>query len=793
MKFRTKYGYFTDDGREYVITDYRTPKPWVNVISNGNYGLVVSQLGGGFSWVWHANLNRLTRWQQDLIKDEWGKYIYIRDDDTGEYWSPTFKPVMKAPDEYECRHGIGYTKFHSLYQEVETNIRIFVPFDTLYEVWTLEIINRGKSVRNLSIFTYFEWCLGAAPDSHREFHKTFIETEFDHENNVLCARKRLWEIPSERGHWNAEWKWTAFFSSSETIDKFEGDKEAFIGKYGSLIDPLALKVGKFQGKTGKWNDSICALKKSLKLSPREKKTIHFFLGIKGANEKINFVNNPQWQSERVEHLFSEAKDRWDEYLLKTIVETPDDALNFMTNYWLKYQSISGRLWGRAAYYQQSGAFGFRDQLQDSQIYLYLKPELTGKQILEHARHQFEDGRVLHWWHPITDEGNDARMSDDLLWLPFMTIQYLKETDDWAILEEKVPYYGSSKQDTLLDHCLRAIDRVLNHSSKRGLPLILAGDWNDGLSGVGLDGKGESVWLGHFLYYILKEIINILELKGANSLSENYLQKATSLKEALNQFGWDGEWYWRASKDNGELIGSNRNKQGKIFLNAQTWAVIADTANAERREKVMRKVEEMLECEVGMLLLHPAYATPDPFVGYLSRYAPGVRENGGVYTHAAVWSIWAECLLKNKNAAFRIYKKLCPIYNGQNPDRYNAEPYVTPGNIDGPDSPYYGKGGWTWYTGSAAWLFKITIDYLIGIRADYQGLVVDPCLPEEWNEIKIKRFFRGTNYHITIRRDKEISDGEKEIYVDGEQIEGDIIPSVINKEEAEVMIKISRST
>ncbi|MDZ7262564.1 MAG: glycosyl transferase family 36, partial [candidate division KSB1 bacterium] len=357
------------------------------------------------------------------------------------------------------------------------------------------------------------------------------------------------------------------------------------------------------------------------------------------------------------------------------------------------------------------------------------------------------------------------------------------------LDEEVPFYDDPEPRPLLHHCLQAIDRVLARFSERGLPLILAGDWNDGLSAVGLEGKGESIWLAHFLYYMLIEIQPLLEHKRLLEKADYYCRGAEELKKAINEIGWDGNWFWRASKDSGELIGSHQNTEGKIFLNAQTWAVIAGSTDKERQQKVIAAVETLLESEAGPLLLHPAYSTPDPYIGYLSRYAPGVRENGGVYTHAAIWAIWAECLLKRRQAAYRLYRKINPIYNGLNPERYVAEPYVTSGSIEGPASPHYGRGGWTWYTGSAAWLFQITLDYLLGIRADYQGLIIDPCLPEGWHEVKINRLFRGTNYSIQITSSGTPEATITEILVDGKKIEGNLIPHIPDRSEVEVKVKL----
>jgi cellobiose phosphorylase len=392
----------------------------------------------------------------------------------------------------------------------------------------------------------------------------------------------------------------------------------------------------------------------------------------------------------------------------------------------------------------------------------------------HARHQKEDGTVLHWWHPITETGLETKMTDDMLWLPFVIIQYLYETDNYEILSIKEPYYDNPyKEDSLFNHCIAAIEKALTRFSKRGLPLIGAGDWNDGLSAVGLEMKGESIWLAEFLYLILKEFSVICERTGDQEFADKYKYKADELKNTFNKYAWDGDWFFRATKDNGEKIGSDENEEGKIYLNAQTWAVISDITDNLKQTHAMDSVTNHLLKKNGPLLLSPAYLKPDKMIGYLSRYAPGRRENGGVYTHAATWAIWAYSKLKMNNLAYEVYKRLSPVNNGLNPDEYSAEPYVTPGNIDGPDSPNYGMGGWTWYTGSAAWLQKVIVDRILGIRATKDGLVVDPCIPSEWTSFSVKRTFRGIVYDIKVRRE-EYENKNYTILVNGKQLTGNII-------------------
>jgi cellobiose phosphorylase len=788
-KFETEYGYFSEDGQEYIITNPHTPRPWVNVISNGKYGLVISQVNGGFSWLENSNLNRLTRWHQDLIMDNWGKFIYLRDEESGEYWSPTLQPVPVKLENYICRHGIGYSYISSSYKKLTSDLRVFVPLENNLEVWTLTLKNESDQIKKIAAFTYLEWLLGAAPDNHREFHKVFIETEFENDHEILLAAKQLWEVPAERGHWNTDWPYTAYFFCDLTIDSYECDKESFVGIHHDISNPLALQTGELKKQSGRWNDPIAAVKKSIELKPGEEFTINFFLGVEQDRQKVVELAET-WRAEKiVETAFKNVINTWEKYLSRTVVETPDEALNFMTNTWLKYQTISGRIWGRAAYYQQSGAYGFRDQLQDSQIFLYSDPQLTKEQILLHAAHQFTSGKVLHWWHPLTEQGLSTEMTDDLLWLPFVISQYIKETADWDILQEKVPYYDDKNDETLLQHSIRAIDLVLNRFSDRGLPLILGGDWNDGLSAVGLEGKGESIWLAEFLYKVIGEMIFILEKVGDLNHAVSYKNRREQLALAVNEHGWDGAWFRRATKDDGSFLGSCENKEGQIFLNPQIWAIISAISTPERMHQAMQSAIDKLECNVGMQLFSPAYSKADKHIGYLSRYAPGVRENGGVYTHAATWTIWAANLLNNPELAYRIYKKLCPVYNGMSPDQYSAEPYVTPGSIDGRDSPYYGRGGWTWYTGSAAWLFRVTIDHILGIQADFDGLRVNPCLPTEWEQVKLKRYFRGVIYNIVILNNKNLSHGKVEIIVDDQKIEDNLILHQNNATECDVIIYI----
>lgn len=764
-KFKTKYGYFANDGKEYCITTPRTPRPWINVISNGDYGITVAQTGSGYSWRTHAQLNRLTRWAQDLVKDEWGKYIYLRDE-KGNLWSAGWKPVCNEPQSYTCRHGIGFSVITAQNFGIETELLLFVPVSDPVEIWRLRVRNRSRQKRRINLYTFLEWGLGQAPDWHREFHKSFTHTEYDARAHALFATKRLWEVPTARGHWNTDWPYVAFHSSNRPPASHDADKESFLGMYGSVQRPRSVFERRLTKRTGNCLDPIASLHHEITLRPNEETTLCYTLGCADSREQAVDIILRYRQADEVEAALEEVQERWDGLLNTLAVNTPDDALNIMENVWLKYQAISGRMWGRTAYYQTGGAFGFRDQLQDSQLWLLIDPQRTKNQLRLHARHQFKDGSVYHWWHPITEIGLRNQVSDNLLWLPFVMYAYVQETNDLSVFQEREPFVDESVATTLYDHCCRAIDRALDRFSPRGLPLIGGGDWNDGLSAVGLDMKGESIWLGHFIHRILLDFAQVARRMNDTDRAQRYTQRATHLRDALNSIGWDGEYYYGATKDSGEKLGSKENTEGSVWLNPQTWAVIAGVADEDRARKVMDVVEQKLESEIGPLLLAPAYRTPDTYVGYLTRYSPGMRENGGVYTHAATWAVIAEAMLGRGEAAYRMYSKLNPINRGAKPQRYFAEPYVTAGNIEGPDSAFFGRGGWTWYSGSAAWLLRVGVEWILGVRATDDGLVIDPCIPRAWDGFTVRRIFRGAVYNIQVRNAGHVECGVKELWVDG---------------------------
>jgi cellobiose phosphorylase len=771
-QLQNKYGYFSDDGKEYIITRADTPMPWINVLSNGDYGMVLSQAGSGYSWRANASLNRVTRWEQDLIRDEWGKYLYLRDSDSGAFWTPTWQPCGTHLDNYRVRHGLGYSVIEARYKTLSSAVTYFVPLDDPCELWLLRLENHGDTPRHLQVFTYLEWLLGAAPDWHREFHRIFIETEFNAAHRVLLATKALWELPGEDGpHWDRSWPYVAFLSASIPPAGFDADKRDFLGRNGHVHQPQAVITGQSSNQSGQWGDPIGSLQLKITLAPGETREIAFALGAADNRDEALILADRYQNTATVRAAFDEVRAYWQTLMSRLVIETPDPALNLLANGWLQYQAIAGRLMGRTAYYQTGGAYGFRDQLQDSLIWLLLGyPEKTLEQIRLHAVHQCQDGMVLHWWHPLAESGLKSDYSDDLLWLPFALLYYLNETGDFACIEAEIPFYDGGSA-SLKEHCWRAFDVALKRRSERGLPLILAGDWNDGLNAVGPSGRGESVWMAHFLHFLLRAWAELPVCDPETAA--RFRREADSLREAVNHYAWDGAWYWRASKDSGEVIGSRRSHEGQIFLNAQTWAVLGGTADTDRARQAMASIRRHLYSDYGPLLFAPAYTQPDPEIGYLSRYAPGIRENGGVYCHAACWAVLAERSVHGIQAAYDMWRSFCPPVRSQEPDLYAGEPYVMPGNVSGPLAPVPGQAGWTWYTGSAAWYLRVLVDGVLGVRAHQDGLQVIADLPDTWDRFRIKRPFRGVVYDITVRR--AAHDEQAGCYVNGESWQGTSLP------------------
>lgn len=764
-----QYGHFEKSGKEFVITDPRTPRPWINVISNGDYSLLISQTGGGYSFRGNAEQNRLTRSFQDIVKDNWGKYFYLRDKDSHNVWSAAWMPLKDNVDAYSVRHGLGYTVISRESFGIRSELTFFVAPNGPFEYVSLKLTDLSGKNRRLDVTGYFEWACGIAYDTHREFQRLFYDCRFNKDVNAIVVNKCLWGFPDSKGRWNNDdWPYTAFFTCNKAVQSFDCDKETFIGMYRDEKDALALEKEKLACSEGRYCDPVGAFRVDVELAANASQTVVFSIGFakKDCEDWRSLVS--QCTVERCDAQLAEVQRKWENLLEAEKTETPDNEFDVMTNYWCKYQALSCRMWAKAAYYQISGGIGFRDQLQDSLIGLETDPQITRNQILLHASKQFVRGDVLHWWLTYNNAGPRTKCSDDFLWLPFAVDAYIEETADFSVLDEKVRFIDGDEA-TVYQHCKAAIDYSLANFSPRGIPLMGDHDWNDGLSAVGNDMKGESFWVAEFLYYIMRRFDKYAVRAGETDYAKMLSSRADKLKVDFNEHGWDGEWFLQATNDLGEKIGSKDCERGKIFLNPQIWAVISDITTEERKVLAMKAVEKYLLKDYGALLLAPEYDQPNCNIGYITRYAPGLRENGGVYTHAATWAVWAYSLLGQNQLAYKAYASLCPPKRTDS-DNYKTEPYVLPGNSDGPTSPYFGKAGWSWYTGSAQWLHNVAVRRILGITPTENGLKIAPCIPSDWDGYRHVRHFRNAIYNVTVRKTGVVS-----LVVDGQVVEGNVVP------------------
>lgn len=749
MTLPNKYGRFIDNGKAYEITDPDTPRPWSNVVSNGRYGFVMSQNGGGFSWLDHCQLNVLTRWSMDHIRDDRGRFMYLSDlDAPGTVWSVAPHPCRAEFDSFRCVHRAGSTAFESSIHGIQAQWTLGVAPDDQAELWTLKLTNTTERTRNIRAGAFFQWCCDAAPDNAREFHRLFFTTRYDEQRNAIYATKNIWNAPfgTPDDHWNRPWPYIAGFAMPKHGNEHSwatADTGGFLGRKGDQRRPDAMLTG-CEPSFGRFADPCAGIGADLHIQPGQSLTRVFVLSIAQTQAQLEQTLDKFASVGAIESALDQSAADWSDRLSTTSVNSDCEDFDLLNNHWLPYQAISARLWARSGYYQQSGAYGFRDQLQDSQVWLLREPERCKQQILLHAAHQFVDGSVYHWWNPITETGLHDQCSDDYLWLPFITCAYLRETGDLSILDIHAPFVDGEQTAPLREHCKRSIARALSRFSPRGLPYIGDNDWNDGLSALG---GGESVWVAFFMMIILEEYGHALKLSGDEETHKQYTLAREALGRAVCEHAWDGKWFRRATDGDGRWLGSKDSLEGQIFLNAQSWALFARAGDEEQRSKAWASLKDRLLTEYGPLLLAPAYTVPDPKIGYLSRYAPGSRENGGVYMHAATWALAAAATRRDVEAVGSIWRSISPPLRCRDADAYAAEPYCLPGNVDGPLSTSPGRAGWTWYTGSAAWLNRVSIEHIIGARAEWGGLRIDPCPMPELGRVHAVRRWRGRDIHI----------------------------------------------
>jgi cyclic beta-1,2-glucan synthetase len=774
LLFFNGLGGFTPDGREYIITttpDQVTPAPWVNVLANPHFGTVISESGSAYTWAENAHEFRLTPWHNDPVSDTSGEASYLRDEESGRFWSPTPLPSRGATP-YASRHGFGYTVFEHSEFGIRSEVWVYVAMDASIKFTVLKVINESGRSRRLSATGYAEWVLGDL----RPKSAMHVITEVDANSGALFARNPYnTEFPDR----------TAFFDVDEATRTVSGDRTEFLGRNGTLRSPAAMTRSLLSNRVGAALDPCAAIQVSFELAAGQEREIVFRLGVgRNAKDAGNLVHRFRG-SAAARGALEGVWQYWQHTLGAVNVETPDQSLNILTNGWLLYQMLACRLWARSGYYQSGGAFGFRDQLQDVMALIHTEPRLARDHILLAAGRQFPEGDVQHWWHPPSGRGVRTHCSDDYLWLPWAMCRYVRSTGDYGVLDEPIhfiqgrpintnedSYYdlpGRSQESAgLYEHCTRAILKGINYG-EHGLPLIGSGDWNDGMNMVGAEGKGESVWLGFFLYDVLRQFAEIARKRDDHPFAERCEAEAAQMRRNIEQHGWDGGWYLRAYFDDGSPLGSASNPECRIDSIPQSWSVLSGAGNAERARMAMEAADQRLihRDQALIQVLDPPFDKSDLNPGYIKGYVPGVRENGGQYTHGAIWMAMAFAQLGDSRRAWELMAMINPVNHAQSPEataKYKVEPYAVAADIYAV-SPHIGRGGWTWYTGSAGWMYRLITESLLGLTLTADRLSCAPLLPAHWEGFTVHYRYRETVYHIAIRRG-QVGDGTAMATVDG---------------------------
>ncbi|MGD9730711.1 MAG: glucoamylase family protein [Desulfamplus sp.] len=754
-------GGFTPDGREYVISTSSsqvTPAPWVNVIANPHFGTVVSESGSAYTWSENAHEFRLTPWHNDPVSDSCGEAFYLRDEERGHFWSPMPHPA-KGTTPYVTRHGFGYTVFEHTERGISSEVWVYVAVDAPVKFIVIKVHNRSGRSRRLSVSGFMEWVLGDLR------HKTVMHviSEVEPRSGAILAHN----------HYNAEFgNRVAFFNVDHSTRTLTADRTEFLGRNGTLSNPAAMHRLRLSGRTGAALDPCAAMQVPFELYDEEEREIVFTLGAGHNDDDATALANRFRYSGAARKALEAVWQYWGHTLGAVQVQTPDPSVNVIANGWLMYQTIACRLWARSGYYQSGGAFGFRDQLQDTMSLIYSEPGLVREHLLLCASHQFLEGDVQHWWHPPTGRGVRTHCSDDFLWLPLAACRYVETTGDTGVLDESIcfingrqvkpeedSYYDlplkSEARATLYEHCVRSISRSLRFG-EHNLPLIGSGDWNDGMNMVGHEGKGESVWLAFFMCDVLTRFSAIARLRGEFDFSKQCGDEVERLRHNIAQHGWDGEWYIRAFFDDGTPIGSAKSQECKIDSIAQSWSVLSgmnSNLSYEHSITAMDSLDKYLVRRDDSLiqLLNPPFDKSALNPGYIKGYVPGVRENGGQYTHAAIWAAMAFAQLKDSSRAWEILSMINPVNHGNSADgieRYKVEPYVMAADVYAV-LPHTGRGGWTWYTGSASWMYRLIMESLLGLRLEANRLSFEPCIPADWDGFTLHYRFRETIYHIKV--------------------------------------------
>ena len=771
------YGYFDEATREYVITRPDTPTPWLNYIGEGRYGGIVSNTGGGYSFDRDPRNRRVTRYRYNAIPvDQPGRYVYLRDQETGEYWSPTWQPVRRDLEGYECRHGTAYTRIAGKYKGIETEVTYFVPLSPVdepapVELWVLRVRNAGPTPRRLRSFSYAEFSLADA---------------FNDITNLDWAQHIVFSS-CENGTIRVGTKFNPlvyFFASSEAPAGYTCDREDFVGGNRDLADPIVVETGNPSNAHSPRGNSVGSLTHDIELAPGQERQIVYIMGATERPAEIARVVARFAQTAEVAAAFTALRDDWAAYLSRFTVETPDADTNAMLNFWNQVQCRTTLYWSRFVSGYESGlgrGMGTRDSGQDTLGTMHTVPDHARRMLTRIWEMQFADGHTWHQFFPLTGEGGPGLaseypnwpqwFSDDHLWLIISVCAYLRETGDFAYLEQRVPYVDHA-EETVWEHMLRAVDFTLNHRGPHGLPRSGFSDWNDTLNIDHGSGKAESVWTAMQFCLAMLDLAQLCEKIDRPADARRFGGLHASMAATVNEHAWDGAWYARAFDDDGLPIGVSGAAHHAIDLIAQSWCVLGEVAPPERAEQAMASADEKLNTKYGIALLWPPYDGADDRVRGTSTYVPGAKENGGIFCHANTWSIVAAAMLGRGDDAYRYYRQILPLARTDS-DLYKVEPYTYPQNICGPTHPSFGMARNAWLTGTASWTFVAATQWILGIRPTYEGLRVAPAIPAAWPGFKAHREFRGAAYEIAVRR--EGTGNAVSLVVDGVAIAGDVVP------------------
>jgi cellobiose phosphorylase len=764
-----KFGYFDEKAREYVITRPDTPTPWINYIGSGKYGGIVSNTGGGYSFHKDPQNRRITRYRYNSIPmDRPGRYVYIRDAATGEYWNPGFQPSGTKLDSYSCRHGMGYTVLEGEFKGITASLTYFVPDDRDFEIWLFKAGNTLNVPKRLQIFSYAEFCFWDAILDQQNVDWAQQINQGRHDNGIIT-----W-YPHYVSN-NA-----SFFATSGEVSSFDTNLETFIGRYHSEANPIAVEQGACSNSISYRTNGVGAFCNELELQAGETKELVFILGYSENRTEIRNDIETYLKPAEAHAALERLNADWDDFIGKLQVDTPDKDMNLFVNMWNQYQCKTTFNWSRFVSLYQLGlgrGMGIRDSAQDTLGVMHTIPDQAKSLIIKLLQCQYTDGPAYHLFFPLTGEGGsgDAPVkkfdwySDDHLWLIMAVNAYVKETGDFAFLEEMVKYNDKKTESTVWEHLNKALEFTDSNKGPHRIALAGRADWNDTLN---LDtGKGiaESVFTSMFFCRVAAEMVELAGHTGRKADEKKYAGMLVQMKNAINESCWDGEWYIRAFDDESRPIGSKENTFGKIFINSQSWAVLGGVTDKDRSRRCLDSVNEYLNTKYGIVAMYPAYTQYEDSKGGITTYYPGAKENGGIFCHTNPWVMIAEIMEGNGDLAFKYYSQILPARRNNDAELLEVEPYVYPQNILGKEHPQFGIGRNSWLSGTAAWNMVAASQYILGIRPEYDGLTVDPCIPCAWDGFRAKREFRGAVYHIEVKNPAHVNCGVKRILLNGTEV------------------------